>query len=92
MTPQFLVQASGWTVMPLAKVGSQEEEQLGGGAELSWVAAEFEGAGRQASRPESGAERRGESCNSSTGVRQGDYSTRGVGRVRGACAGDFERE
>lgn len=74
MTPQFLVQASGWTLMPLAKVGSQEEEQFGGGTEFSWVAVEFEDAGRQASRPESRAQRRGESCNPSLGVRQSDYS------------------
>lgn len=75
MTPQFLVQESRWALMPLAKVGSQEEEQLGGGTEFSWVAVEFDGAGRQASRPESGDQRRGKSCNPSTGVRQGDYST-----------------
>lgn len=60
--------------MPLAKVGSQEEEQLGGGTEFSRVAVEFEGLG---GRPEDlcRAQRRNESCNPSARVRQGDYST-----------------
>lgn len=99
MTPQFLVQASGWTLVPLVEVGSEEEEWLGGSTEFSWGAVEFEGAGRPASRPESGAQRGGESYEPTTGGRQGscllqqnpEEYVQG-GQREGAFAGDSERE
>lgn len=82
------------TVVPLAKVRSQEK-QLGGSTEFSWGAVEFEGTGRPV---DPSLQLRGVS--SPTGVRQVTTSYNriprnrnlcGASRVRGACPGDFER-